>query len=92
MNKIDKIIRTVGIAAGLISLPIMLFPAAIRIAAVVVTNSQLRKDWRQASSIGIIGGADGPTSIFVSGGDGVFCLGGIFGSVCLLSAGRYLTA
>ncbi len=32
----------------------------------VITKLVLHMDLRQASSIGIIGGADGPTSIFIS--------------------------
>ncbi len=61
-----------------ISIFIVLFSVGYEFLLPLYLSIKYQVDLRGASSIGIIGGADGPTSIFVSNQQSFFLIGSIF--------------
>jgi Na+-transporting methylmalonyl-CoA/oxaloacetate decarboxylase beta subunit len=64
MKLSDKALKIISAAGGIFTLSCLFCPAVIKF--IIISKMKKTYNINHASSIGIIGGADGPTAIFIS--------------------------
>ena len=80
--KKESIKKTVGILTAISAIITVLFGLFFFLLPAYLQH-KYRIDAREAASIGIIGGADGPTTIYVSGQSSVRQIAVVFGLVAI---------
>ncbi|SCG84374.1 hypothetical protein DW1_2814 [Proteiniborus sp. DW1] len=74
-RKFSKIVFIITLITGIVTIMMLGFDFLLPI----FLSFKLKRDIKHGSSIGIIGGADGPTTIFISSQSSSHLLTGLFG-------------
>lgn len=86
MNKI-KPLKTIAVISGIMTILQFIYPIVVKIMLKYIFHQDIGS-LDTASSVGIIGGADGPTAIFVGHNSNIFYPVLKYGSavICMISA------